>query len=628
MLTKDSKDYIKVEGLNRNIQTQIRNLCSGDFSNTTCVEDLPFYYFHINFKKNILEALLKEALSKKEIKQADIDKLLTVFDENKVKVSKIEDVSLVLFKLKNMENYSKFNMELFVAYTNRINKLLQKTSFKKIVAALCVVTSIDEITVEELGTNFENLEDILDEDNEPETFHWNELKGISLKTKKKFYYLNSEVEKGFYYSKGILPYPDDVNNDKKTKIDKNIFLDSYGKNQEAMEKELRAYYDSLYSVLTNRVIPLDLSLAIDVLANTFKMLLKMQFGSAVEDAMLEKSKTESGPLTLTGLGEYLGVHTATFGERLKNMYLSKIPDIEELYKISYRLDKTSDSLLGLEVQTDEDDYTFSKASVEQYIESKYGLDSETLAVLEAWQESLKVMGYFNGIVALNKGLNTLLKSKFVLRAPLKKNSSFFIKISDDQMEKLKGSYDKGIELKENTDIEGVVAAGYIEKSVDALTVRYNKKNLIIKEGEVKIVKTPTKEEYHFDDIMVQRKDSNPTHNVYRITQGNNNNIAFTEDKQGTFFDILLDRDRNLVIGREETDFLTPLLNYLGSDNTTFLTIDQRDLDTLHEGFNDGEYAVEDFYEEVSTNYGSLKFESDNLRLLEILTRLKNFKYDK
>gem|GEM_PF-4245128 len=84
----------------------------------------------------------------------------------------------------------------------------------------------------------------------------------------------------------------------------------------------------------------------------------------------------------------------------------------------------------------------------------------------------------------------------------------------------------------------------------------------------------------------------------------------------------------MVIGREETDFLTPLLNYLGSDNTTFLTINQSDLDNLHEGFNDGEYAVEDFHEEVSTNYGSLKFESDNLRLLEILTRLKNFKYDK
>lgn len=623
-------DVIKVVNLNNNIQTQIRNLCSGDFSNTTCVEDLPFYYFHINFKKNILEALLKEALSKKEIKQTDIDKLLTVFDESKVKVSKIEDVSLVLFKLKNMENYSKFNMELFVAYTTRINKLLQKTSFKKIVAALCIITSIDEITVEELGTNFENLEDILDEDNEPETFHWNELKGISLKTKKKFYYLNSEVEKGFYYSKGILPYPDDENDNKKIRVDKNIFLDSYGKNQEAMENELRAYYDSLYSVLTNRVIPLDWSIIVDVLSNTFKMLLKMQFGSAVEDAMLEKSKTESGPLTLTGLGEYLGVHTATFGERLKNMYLSKIPDIEELYKISYRLDKTSDSLLGLEVGTDGDNYTFSKASVQQYIEDKYGLNPETLAILEAWQESLKVMGFSDGISVLNKGLNTLLKSKFVLRTPLKYNSPFFIKISSEQIEQLKKVYDKGIELKEDTDIEGVVAVGYIEKKADNLVVRYNKRNLIIKAGELKIVKSPAKEEYHFDDIVIQRKenDDNKAVKIYKVTQGNNNNIVFLDNALDTFFDVDLNRDRNLVMGDIETDFLTPLLNYLGSENKTFLTIDQSDLDTLHEGFADGEFYVEDFYEEVSTNYGSLKFESDNLQLLEILTKLKNFKYTK
>lgn len=616
-------DVIKAVNLNNNIQTQIKNLCSGDFSNTTCVEDLPFYYFHINFKKNILEALLKEALSKKEIKQADVDKLLTVFDADKVKVSKIEDVSLVLFKLKNMENYSKFNMELFVAYTTRINKLLQKTSFKKIVAALCVVTSIDEITVEELGTHFENLEDILDEDNEPETFHWNELKGISLKTKKKFYYLNSEVEKSFYYSKGVLPYPDDENNDKKVKIDKNIFLNSYGGNQKYMEEELRGYYDSLYSVLTNRVIPLDWSIIVDVLSNTFKMLLKMQFGSAVEDAMLEKSKTESGPLTLTGLGEYLGVHTATFGERLKNMYLSKIPDIEELYKISYRLDKTSDSLLGLELH--ESGYDFSESEVQKYITDKYGLYPETLKLLESLQRWFEDMKLPKGRNRLNNGLNVLLSSKYIMRTPIHSNDSFFIKITNSQMNRLKNLYDKGVELKENTDIDGSVAAGYREKKSEKMVVRYNKRNLIITEDDIKIVRTVTKEEYYFDGVEVKREKAMRN---FKITQGSVTNIAFIDDIWGSFFDIDLKRYRNMVIGDEETDFLTPLLRYLGGDGSTFTIISKNDLDSLYEGFEEGEFAVDEFYQEVSTNYGSLAFETDNLILLEILTRLKNFKNEK
>ena len=436
------------------------------------------------------------------------------------------------------------------------------------------------------------------------------------------------LEKSFYYSKGILLYPKDEHENNNKRIDKNIFLSSFEGKESIAEKELRGYYDNLYSLLINNIAPIDSSIVIETLSNTFRMLLKKQFGSAVDDAMLEKSKTENEALNLTGLGDYLGVHTGTFGERLNNMYLSKIPDIEELYKISYILDKTSDSLLGLELK--EPNFNFSKSEVQQYIMDKYGLNYDTLKVLEALQDYFNGGGNSNSREILNKGLNVLLSSKYVLITPIYKDNSQFINISTIQMFKLQNIYERGIELKENTDIEVSIAVGHYEKKLDNLIVRYNKKGttIIEKEEDVRIVRTKIKEEYHFDNIVVSKEKLNNKDGVYRITKGKISNIAFLRGKQSSFLDIDINGYRNLVIGREETDFLTPLLRYLGSNNTTFLTINQKDSDTIHEGFEDGEDTVNDFYEEVSTNYGSLRFESDNLQLLEIMTRLKNFKYDK
>lgn len=621
MLTKDSKDYIKVDGLNRNIQTQIRNLCSSDYFGTNCVDDLPFFCFHINFKKSILESILKDAVAKEEIKQTEIDKLLSIFTVANGKIVKIEDVSLVTFKLGKLENHTKFDMQLFVTYTSQIIKLLQKSSYKKFVNALCAVTSTEGVTVEDLGKGFKELKEILDD--EPETFFWNELKSTSLKDGKVFYRLNSEVEKSFYYSKGVLSYPKDDEEKKSKRVDRNIFLSSFGSNESVAEKELREYYDNLYSLLINDVVPIDSSIVISTLSTTFRMLLKMQFGSAVEEAMLEKSKTESGTLTLSDLGDYLGVHTATFGERLKNMYLPKIPDIEELYKISFRLNKTTDSLLGLELH--ELGFDFSESEVQKYITDKYGLYPETLKLLESLQRWFEDMKLPKGRNRLNNGLNVLLSSKYIMRTPIHSNDSFFIKITNSQMNRLKNLYDKGVELKENTDIDGSVAAGYREKKSEKMVVRYNKRNLIITEDDIKIVRTVTKEEYYFDGVEVKREKAMRN---FKITQGSVTNIAFIDDIWGSFFDIDLKRYRNMVIGDEETDFLTPLLRYLGGDGSTFTIISKNDLDSLYEGFEEGEFAVDEFYQEVSTNYGSLAFETDNLILLEILTRLKNFKNEK
>lgn len=620
MIIKNDKDYIKVENLNKNIQIQIRNLCSGYYSGTESIEDLPFFCFHINFKKNILELLLKDLMAKGEVKQEDIDKLLSIFNTDNNEISKIGDVSLGSFKLREMKNQTKFNLQLFVSYTGKIINLLQESIYKKLINALCAITSIEGNTIEDLGKNFECLEEIIDD--EPETFIWNELKSTSLIDNEIFYRLNSEVETSLYYSIKVLPYPKDEYEKNNKRIDKNIFINSFEGSKSIAEKELRNYYDNLYSVLVNDVAPIDSSIVIQTLSKTFRMLLKKQFGSAVGDAMVEKSKTEGGSLKLKDLGDYLGVHAGTLGERLNNLYENKISDIDELYKISYRLDKTSDFLLGLKLN--EPNYEFSKVDVQQYIEDKYGLNSDTLKVLEALQESFKIMETPHSKYRLNKGLNTLLSSKYVLRTPIYSDSSFFINITNAQIDRLKNLYDKGIEIKGNIDIEESFAAGFREKKFEDIVVRYNKRNLIITENGKKIVRTNTKEEYYFNGVEVKRVGKT---NGFRITKRDIVNLASIEDGFGTFFDIDLGHYRNLVIGKRETDFLTPLLNYLGYGNSTFTMIAQEDLDSLYNGFEDGEFAVDEFYQEVSTNYGSLDFETDNLILLEILTRLKNFKYE-
>lgn len=623
MNTKNINDYIKIQDLNKNILTLIRNLCLGDYSNITCVDNLPFFCFHINFKKTLLELLLKDMINKGKVNEVDINKLLSIFNTDNNKISTIDNITLSNFKLKKLENYTKFDMQLYVTYTNEIIKILEKTTYKKFVNALSAVTNIEVYTIEDLGKDFEIVEDMLDD--EPEFFIWNEIKSTSIKEGKIFYHLNSEVEKNFYYSKGILLYPIDEHEENKKRIDKNLFIKSFEGKISIAEKELIDYYKKLYSVLINNIAPIDTSIVIKTLSLTFGLLLKKQFGNAVLDAMLEISNTKNESLSLQDLGEYLGVHTASFGERLNSMHQPKVSDIIELYKIAYKLNKPSDYLLGLKLN--ENNFDFTESTIQQYIEDKYGLNSNTLDILEVLQNYYKSSKESSERDELNKGLNGLLSSKYVLLTPIYKNNPKFINITDEQMCKLREIYDKGVELKENTNIEEIITAGYQEKKLGNLKVRYNKKNIIIIDGEVKIIRNNVREEYNFDNIVVTAEEAS-SKRVYRIIRGNISNIAFLKDKQVTFLDIDINGYRNLVIGREESDFLTPLLRFLGSNNTTLLTIKQRDLDIIHNDYNGVEYAIEDFYEDISTSYGSLKFESDNLQLLEIITRLKNFKYGK
>ena len=93
------KDFLakKVEYLNKQITKQIKNLFVRDFSKVKYVEELPFTFFHIIFKKNIVETLTISLAKQNKLKTNDLNKIYKMFNI-KTKPQEFAGIKIELFK--------------------------------------------------------------------------------------------------------------------------------------------------------------------------------------------------------------------------------------------------------------------------------------------------------------------------------------------------------------------------------------------------------------------------------------------------------------------------------------------------------------------------------------------------
>lgn len=369
---------VRIKHLNAEIRRQIKNICTADYSNFELVEEFPFFVFHVWFKKAALELLFIDALKKGEVKLSHLADCISLFPEKKASV-RFNGIPMENFKVQKTKNFSKFNTELFVEYTERLTTALQNlTNYQEVVDCLCACSN-EELSIDSIIYDGEYNDDWLDGelltaddevDSDCNVYRWKELR-LTGKDGEPFYYFNSEMYRLFFKSKKIIgeysrvdsvhtrePVKEiDISNTSKTKrkIEKiscdltpkesrEEYLRLLSVNEKSINKErttILKYYDSMYSVLTHDYFNLDKKLIGDILDNTLTGLLKRQLNLSIN---AELSKSEN--VTIEDLAKFCGSSKEALNNQLYQLENTTLP-MQHLYHISMFLGVPTSKLLGI-----------------------------------------------------------------------------------------------------------------------------------------------------------------------------------------------------------------------------------------------------------------------------------------
>lgn len=414
------------------------------------------------------------------------------------------------------------------------------------------------------------------------------------------------------------------------------------------EEELLNIYYQYYDVLYCDIFDLSNSLISNVLTYTFEMLLKLQFNANLDNAVLREGERSNIAFSQEFFARFLGKNVGNYGKIL-SMMETRLPDISMLYQLAEFLNSSPSELLGA-YDTRDGGY----ANETNFYEV-FGLRKDTLDHLANMQEAIK-SGYGDNFVEwFNNGLNNLIGSCYYGGGHINSYNDCFIKITKEDLSELHYLYYEGLKIALDGGVPEVLTKTARIKEKNGIVVTYIKKagkpliRKIVK-GSISIDQLSQIRHIYIVNGFKLTVESNGS---VTIEQSGSDIINYTWLEKGKeIWELDINKNRTLAVGKEEKDVLTSLLGYLGGRNVSMRFIREMDLENLYKAtqISDDEarekaiaeakengtddvdedkipryLEIDSFYEEVSTNYGETKQESDNFQLLEIFTRLKNLK---
>lgn len=414
------------------------------------------------------------------------------------------------------------------------------------------------------------------------------------------------------------------------------------------EEELLNIYYQYYDVLYCNIFNLSNSLISNVLTYTFEMLLKLQFNANLDNAVMREGERSNIVFSQEFFARFLGKNVGNYGKIL-SMMETRLPDISMLYQLAEFLNSSPSELLGA-YDTRDGGYANERNFYEVF-----GLRKDTLDHLANMQEAIK-SGYGDGFVEwFNNGLNNLISNCYYSGGYINSYNDCFIKITKEDLAELHNLYYEGLKIALDSGISEVLTKTARIKEKNGVVVTY------IKKAGKPLIRKLVKGSSSIDQLSQVRhiyivngiKLTVEPNGSVKIERLGSDTVNYTWlDKGKEIWELDINKNRVLVVGNEDKDVLTSLLGYLGGRNVSMRFIRERDLENLYNATqisddeerekaiaeakeNGTDYVDEDkipryleidsFYEEVSTNYGETKQESDNFQLLEIFTRLKNLK---
>lgn len=730
-LAEERSDLIlnlfRIPQLNDNIRLQIRNLCRNEFIEPKHIDDLPHYCFHINFKKNLLEECVRQAIKDGELSPEDLIELYELMGIEKKGKDKenaaytIDDFKLELFKLKKVTDYTTFDLKLFNEYTQCLEEILGKIEkYQTLIYVLMIVSLKYKIQSKllsspQINSYNQTIEDLLDEDCLKGLFPYT-IKAIlmdakivnedsyitecendkreakiekTLTAQKKLYTFTHAVlmQAGTYdWNDIVWAETEKLEGDKNFNIDDSIFTLNYTmdskyylfrhlindedeeiitakidyfnayKHETAAEKYFKQYYrpniekymptaaeyelitiyDRYYEVLLSEVFDFSPTFISNVLTPTYEMLLKLQFNSELQNAILKASTTMNIDFTQDFLARFLNKNVGNFGKIL-SMVETRLPDISVISQLSNFLNTTPGTLLG---------YTESMQNLyfdPETIQIKYGLEKETLEHLEQLKESMHTMSpeLSRGF---SRGLNRLIQSSAYAGGTIQYTNKLFIQITEEELQEIKKLYNEGLTIARNSAIPPSIFRGNKKKVKDNIEVLYhndiNPRIRQIVKGSTIIDILENRKKYRInnktitvtpildDAYYIPSKENKPPQRV--IIQSDNVRNGTRMEGGKEIWELDLYDNRGVTVGDEDKDFFTPLMQYTGGVGHSIRVIGEDDLEFLYKATQEKDdessyLAIDGFYQEVTTNYGLVKGESDDLLLLEIISKLKNYK---
>ena len=549
-----------IQDLNKEICSIIKRIFENDFRNISYVENLPFFCFHVNFKKKILEELLIDAISNGEVENETLNVVYKMFNIKRAPKD-FNGIKIEHFRLSPYKAYTGFNLDLFVDYTNYLENMIKKTTYSNLLDTLRAVTcdeiSVDyllnenELDYDELERNIEIMNDA------PEHYRWFEIKESD--NGNIFYKVNSDVVQSFYSFKNKK-----TNNSEDIRKTKKKFLSCFEPNDNEPSMaylEVFQYYRCLFSVLTHDIFDINKAIILNTLSYVFSMLLKMHLNMEYSNTtrQIRKNKVKISNQEISDIAR---LDYKTFGKHIA-IYDSTLPDIATLYHISSKLKTTPSSLLGTKnIQTMKENYEDTENAISDYITKKYGLTQNTLEVLEFWQKYNKLPNVSepDKIQRFNDALNSLLCRQSIAKDIIDAKSPGYIMISSDEIKMFKEIISEGEKLKSNSRVEEIIEKDISKKTKGDLVVRWNASTTVYnhKKKNIKIKISSSNEEYSINRIKITHSKSEKK--VY-ISKGEIKNIVFLPSAEQSILETDLNVERLLIIGEYETDFITPMIEF-------------------------------------------------------------------
>lgn len=574
--TQQEKEYSEAENRLYNYIKQLQKSISFNLDGSEKkLTSLPLYCTHMIMQKQIYESAVKFAVFNYEISLEDFKCLVNEYTNpqkidsyiEQYKSKKLEDFS---FKSKEFKNIDSALGDLMI-YTNGFVDYIYDSSIFEAIEEIPFIEPLD-------------------------------LNGL--------YYLDTIAESAFL---GIDAAYDDTVKDSKNRYIKLFQEEEQQANREIYE-EVEDYFETLYNSI-NLIFPV--KYRIDILEHLFTALLKLEFNhnltQAVTDTKNKYKEYKGIKINDSDLASFINISFSTFS----NYGSKSFPSVDGLYKLADVIDTSCDTLLG---RISQDDIN------EEELYKKYGLNSSTLKYLEQLKRQSDIMKS-NYMDFINEGLNLCFQSlqSFGYTQP---NEKYYIDITNEEINELKSLYDKGNQLIEDESIPFSIDYGLLVKTLEDIEVKYTKKQKIYRKDSVTIKKTPLSDTYIINEKEITyKKNDNLMYIKYRDIVNAVNHDSFEDYKKSGFKEQYKPL-RYHIKGDKTTDFLAPLLRFLNPKlQNRLFSFTEKDLNYLSDTcsiYNEIP-DIEDFFQEVSTNYGYENYESDTLHIMEIIDKLRKYK---
>lgn len=594
----------------------------------TKLTELPHYLIHMSLYKNTYENAIRYIVANNELSIEDFADLATNYsstgkieelvDSYKTNEKPI-DFSFKKAEFKEYPFYTKEHtreintaLEDLIDYSNKLKKYTKGTSIELELKAIPFLEC--DFSEEGIVYLFDYEEDALNLEAA--------LLGVSNNDYANSELLDAELErerKEHNKQYGDEQETSNKNNSKRRKISNNHFSayrdlftgESY-LTQEQARKEAEAYFVTIHDTL-KELFP-D-SYLTSILEPLFKLLLKLEFGNNLSNAITSaKNKYKDSiekQINNKNIAELINISESTFS----NYGNTAFPDVDGLYRIAEVVETSCDTLLGNISQDSTSD---------EEIYKRYGLYSDTLRHLEQFKK-LKDANGTDSSFWLN-GLNKCLQS---IKYDYLAVGKFKIDISEVEIRQLLFVIQYADEVIADDSIPAITDRGFFIKTSNGLYVKYTKKQRIINDNGIEIKDTPLFTSYLINEKCFTHKKSEEV--MYIKYKGITNHVSFKE--WDMYFKSDFKRNPPVqyhVIGNEETDFFSAICRFLNKNNIQVSSITQKDFDfMLDECANYNEDTalpdIESFLQDMYSEYGYTKYETDNLNMLEITDKLRRYK---